>query len=342
MHTGSDKDSGRFGRRRFLTDTSALAAASVLGVPLTAAAEPPPETRRLRLVKVPAYCLAPEYLAEELLRLEGFSEIEYVTINRPAGPDMLVANRADIGAHTPAAAMADFDAGKPLVVLAGLHHGCYELVANEPIRAIRDLKGRRVGVSTMGGLEYYFIASMVAYVGMDPNKDIEWVDLDGYEKIMPYFIEKKVDAILAFGTEPSYLRSRNIGRTLINITDDRPWEQYYCCMIASRKDFVAKNPIATKRAMRAILKATDMCAREPERAARLIVAKGYESSYEAALKLLKALSYNRWRTYNPEDSLRFYGVRLHDSGMIKSDPNKLIAQGTDWRFVNELKKELKA
>jgi len=57
---------------------------------------------------------------------------------------------------------------------------------------------------------------------------------------------------------------------------------------------------------------------------------------------LKSLSYNRWRTYDPEDSLRFYGVRLHEAGMIKSHPNKLIAQGTDWRFVNQLKKELKA
>lgn len=342
MNTVIEKDSGGFSRRRFLADTSVLAAASVLGVPRTAAAEPPPETSRLRLVKVPAYCLAPEYLAEELLRLEGFSEVEYVEVDQPAGPDMLLANRADISAHTPAAVLADLDAGKPFVVLAGLHNGCYELIANETIRGIRDLKGKRVAVSMMGGVEYYFIASMVAYIGMDPRKDIEWVDTHESEKVMPYFIEKKADAFLAYGTQPAYLRANNIGRTILSITDDRPWGQYYCCMIASHQNFVAKNPIATKRAVRAILKATDICAREPERAARLIVAKGYESSYEAALQLLKSLSYNRWRTYDPEDSLRFYGVRLHEAGLIKTNPNKLIAQGTDWRFVNELKKELKA
>jgi NitT/TauT family transport system substrate-binding protein len=27
--------------------------------------------------------------------------------------------------------------------------------------------------------------------------------------------------------------------------------------------------------------------------------------------------------------------------MIKSSPQKLIAQGTDWRFLNALKKEMK-
>jgi len=113
-------------------------------------------------------------------------------------------------------------------------------------------------------------------------------------------------------------------------------------MIAARKEFVVKNPIATKRVVRAVLKATDICAREPERAARYMVDAGFESRYDVALEVVKSLSYNRWRSYDPEDSLRFFGVRLHEVGMIKTSPQKLIAQGTDWRFLNELKKELKA
>ena len=58
-------------------------------------------------------------------------------------------------------------------------------------------------------------------------------------------------------------------------------------MIAARPEFVRRNPVATKRAVRAILKATDICAREPERAARYIVAKGYEPRYEIALEVFK-------------------------------------------------------
>jgi NitT/TauT family transport system substrate-binding protein len=64
--------------------------------------------------------------------------------------------------------------------------------------------------------------------------------------------------------------------------------------------------------------------------------------YEAALETLKLLPYRRWRDANAEDTLRFYALRLHDVGMIKSTPQKLIAEGTDWRFLDELKKELKA
>jgi hypothetical protein len=46
--------------------------------------------------------------------------------------------------------------------------------------------------------------------------------------------------------------------------------------------------------------------------------------------------------FDPEDSMRFYALRLREVGMIKSTPNEILAQGTDWRFVNELKRELKA
>jgi NitT/TauT family transport system substrate-binding protein len=85
----------------------------------------------------------------------------------------------------------------------------------------------------------------------------------------------------------------------------------------------------------------NLCALEPERAARLLVEKGYTARYDYALQTMQELPYGKWREYDPEDTVRFYALSLHDVGMIKMSPNKLIAQGTDWRFIRELKKELK-
>jgi NitT/TauT family transport system substrate-binding protein len=343
MKTLSDNNGQGFSRRRFLSNTSALGAASLLSLPRIAAAEPPPEITKIRLVKVPAICLAPEYLAEELLRLEGFTDVEYVEMDVNLAGDMLVANRADITVESPPTLLPSLDAGKPLVALAGIHGGCYELFGNETIRAVRDMRGKRVAVEKIGASpDYFWITSLLAYVGMDPREDIRWVEGKTYAETMPLFVEGKTDAFLGFPPQPQTLRARKIGHVIVNTAQDRPWEQYYCCMIAARPEFVSRNPVATKRAVRAILKAADICAREPERAARYIVAKGYEPRYEIALEVIQSLSYNRWRTYNPEDTLRFYALRLHDVGMIKSNPQKLIAQGTDWRFLNELKRELKA
>lgn len=129
---------------------------------------------------------------------------------------------------------------------------------------------------------------------------------------------------------------------IVDTASDRPWSQYYCCLLGANRDFVTRNPVAAKRAVRAILKAADICSQDPEGAARSLVAKGHEPRYETALEVVQKVSYGRWRDVNPEDALRFHALRLHEAGMVKSDPNKLIAQGTDWHIFNELKRELKA
>jgi NitT/TauT family transport system substrate-binding protein len=71
------------------------------------------------------------------------------------------------------------------------------------------------------------------------------------------------------------------------------------------------------------------------------VDKGFTPRYAYALQTMQEVRYDQWREYDPEDTMRFYALRLHEAGMIKASPQKLIAQGTDWRFLNALKKELK-
>ena len=131
---------------------------------------------------------------------------------------------------------------------------------------------------------------------------------------MQLLAEGKIDAFLGFPPEPQELRAKQIGHVVVNSTLDRPWSQYFCCMVVGNREFVRKHPVATKRALRAILKATDICGREPERAARLLVDKGYTTSYDYALQTLKEIPYGKWREYNPEDTVRFYALRLHEAG----------------------------
>jgi len=336
----------RRGRREFVKGMTAVAgAASLFDYDLSlAATEPPPETTTIRFVHDPAICLAPQYLAEELLRLEGFSRIEYV---RATGGDLdpnilLLDGRADLSLDAATALVPALDAGRPIVLLAGIHGGCYELFGNERVRTIRDLKGKRASITALGNGEHVYIASMMLYVGMDPRKDVVWVVGNTQEETMRQFVDGKADAFLAFPPQPQELRAKKIGHVLVDTSQDKPWSQYFCCMLAGRREFVNKHPVATKRALRAILKATDICAREPERAARYMVQKSYEPNYDIALEVVKEVSYSAWRTFDPDDTLRFHALRLHQVGMIKSTPQKLIAQGTDWRFLNELKRELKA
>ena len=69
------------------------------------------------------------------------------------------------------------------------------------------------------------------------------------------------------------------------------------CMATGHREFVRKHPIATKRALRAIFKAADICALEPERAARTLVEGGFTARYDYALQTMKSVPYNKWRIY---------------------------------------------
>lgn len=329
------------GRRTFVARASALVACAAVGLPVRARAEPPPEVTRIRLADQPAICFAPTYVAEELLRLEGFSDVEYVKTSKDGSIGVLTTGQADMTMMGATAAMLPLDLDEPLTVLAGIHAGCWELVGNERVRTVRELRGKSVAVTRIRGLDHVFISSIMAWVGMDPA-DVHWIETQRIGESMRLFVDAKVDAFLAFAQQPLELRAMKVGKTLLNTTLDRPWSQYFCCMAVGRRDFVQQFPIATKRALRALLKAADLCSQEPDRVARLMEARGYFPDYALGREVIKSLPYRRWRTDQPEDTLRFHALRLRDVGMVKSTPQALIDRGTDWRFLNELKREMKA
>jgi NitT/TauT family transport system substrate-binding protein len=330
-------------RRRLLTCASAVTAAAALGIPGTvSAADPPPEIRKLRLLHVPAICHAPVYLAEEMLHLEGITEVEYIPFGTRYIPDGIAASKVDIGMWNAGELIPHMDANRPIVLLAGIHGGCFEVFANERIGSIRDLRGKTVAIMYYGGGDHVLLSSMLAYVGIDP-REVNWLPgTTSLRDAMEVFASGKADAFVGFAQQPLEMRARRIGHVIVNTTTDRPWSQYYCCMLAANREFARRYPITTKRALRAILKAADLCASEPQRVARFLSDKLYEPRYPLGLELVQSLPYTRWREANPEDTIRFHALRLHEVGMVKNSPNKLIEQSMDLRFLNELKRELKA
>ena len=330
------------GRRAFLARTAALGAAHLLGLQCASAADPPPEVTKIRLVHAPFICVAPQYLAEEFFPMEGFTEWEYLPLGSRMPLDALAEGRADLAMWSTSELLPYLDAGKSIVAIAGLHGGCYQLFGSERVHAIRDLKGKTAAIHYAGSGDHILLSTMLAYVGINPQREITWITGKDQRNAMDLFVEGKADAFVGYAQEPAEVRMKNVGHVIVDTALDRPWSQYFCCMVIANREFAKRNPIATKRAVRAIFKAADICATDPERVARFLAAKLYEPRYPIGLEVMKRAQYGRWREANPEDTIRFHALRLHEVGMIKSDPNKLIAQGTDWRFLNELKKELKA
>src|SRR5262249_60032151 len=111
-------------------------------------------------------------------------------------------------------------------------------------------------------------------VGLTPDRDIHWVT-HPLDEAVRLFAAGQVDALLGFPPTAQELRAKQIGHVVVNTAVDRPWSQYFCCMIIAHRDFVRRHPVATKRAVRAILKGADLCALEPDRAAQTLIDKDF-------------------------------------------------------------------
>jgi NitT/TauT family transport system substrate-binding protein len=326
-------------RRRLLTMMSLASVANLICSPRLLAAEGPLETTSVRLRTDRSICIAPMLVVEELLQAEGFTDVRFVEIPATLSPALANAG-VDFSPVTPWWLATRIDSGDPslrVTTLAGMHIGCFELFARQGIRSAADLKGKSVGLKSAAPL---LLSLLAAHVGLDHKADLRWVT-DPALKPMELFVEGKIDAFLGFPAEPQELRAGHAGHVILNTTLDRPWSQYFCCMLAGNSEYVRKYPVATKRVLRAVLKAADFCASEPGRAAQRLVDGGFTPRYDYAFETLSDIPFAKWRDYDAEDSIRFYALRMREGGMIKSSPQKIIAEGTDWRFLNELKRELK-
>ena len=320
-------------RRGFLRGIAAASAAAFIRAAPSFAAEGALETTAVRLSIPATLCGAPQLLADELLRAEGFRDVRYERGGLARGD-------IDFAIIFAPYVAIESDAGRPVTVLGGVHVGCFEVFANEGIHTITDLKGKSVGVPGLRSPQHVFLTVIASYIGLDPVNDIRWVTTR-WPKPAALFTEGKIDAYLGFPPEPQKLRARHVGQVILSSAEEHPWSEHFCCMIAGNREFVRNYPAATKRVLRAILKATDLCVSDPQGVARRLVDGGFIARYDDAFQALTEIPYDKWRDSDAEDTIRFYALRLREAGLIRSSPQKIIAERTDWRFLNELKRELK-
>jgi len=268
-------------RRRFLSHAALAGIACMLPPVGAPAAEPSLETTIIKLPRAPAICTMPQMITEELLQAEGFTQIHFVN-ETPTATEQLARGDVDLMVNYASNFIIALDKGEATTLLAGVHGGCFVVFGPEDVHGIAGLKGRTVGVPGFGSGPDLLLSLMAAEVGLDPKKDLRWI-ADPKANPKDLFIAGKVDASLAFPPDPQELRARHIGGVIFDTAVDRPWSQYFCCMLAGNPEFVRRHPVATKRAMRAILKATDLCASMPASAARMLVDGHFAPRYDYAL-----------------------------------------------------------
>ena len=336
-------------RRQLLIRTLATGATAAGGAALTSCVQPssaasgalpPPETTTVRIVNPPA-CEPGIWLAKNFLLDEGFTDVSFVQTPFTS-TEWIARGLADVALAHPEFAVATLDAGLPLLLLAGVHSGCLELWARQGIDTVADLRGKRIAVRVKDISDQFFafFATLLGRIGFDPLKDVQFVEGATVAGMNALFLDGRADAVLAGAQFGPLLRRMQPkpGNVILATMDAQPWSHYFCCHIVANREWAHRNPIATKRVTRALLRATDAAAKDAPQAAREAAPMlGLEESI--VVETMAMCTYN-WRALEPEDTLLFFALWLGAAKLIKSTPRQLIALGADFRYMLQLRTEL--
>ena len=284
------------------------------------------------------------WLAKEFLLEEGFTDVQYVNVP-PSTTEWLTTNAADFHAAYGNHIVASVDAGLPLVALLGVHTGCFELWTKPGIATPKDLRGRTIAVNARNVSDQFFgfFSAVLAYNGIQHN-DVNFIELGGaVAELRDAFLDGRSDAFFAPAHFGPLLRRnpKNPGKLILDTTMDKPWSQNYCCMLVANRDWARAHPAATRRVTRAVARAADATIADRPRAVREGIARGVLNlDPEIANEVIRDLSFD-WRDVDSEETLRFFALRLADAKLIKSTPQQIIAQGSDFAFMRQLRTELK-
>jgi NitT/TauT family transport system substrate-binding protein len=331
-------------RRQLLTLAASASAGLVLAACAPAAAPaatplPPPETTKIRIAC--NSCDAPIMAAEAYLKEEGFTDVQ---LSDAATLVALTDGKVDMGNLFPAAHAAALESGLKVVGLGGIHAGCIEIWAPQSVATLKDLRGRTfyVQAKTIRDVAYGNAVMILKQAGVDP-KDVNFVAQSDAD-VVKLYLEGKNDAVLlaAAAAEGLKANAANKGHTIFVQTMEEPWARMDCCLIVTTQEWYRANPSATKRAMRAILRASDALTADRAAAAKLITDKGLfggANNVANVRNALNMLSFN-WRDLDADKSLRFHGALLAETGLMKISVDEL-AKSLDLRILNELRTELK-
>lgn len=298
---------------------------------------PPPETTTIRLGTLP--CDHPIMASEAFLQQEGFIQTEIL-----AG-QQLASGRVDVDVSFSVFTIAQLlESGQRPVVFAGLHPGCVEIWAQPGIRSLQDLRNRTLVVQsrTLGNSAYAYTAIALKHAGVDPAQ-VNWVVQPDANPVN-LFLEGRNDAVYAATVTTAALHANpaNRGQVIHSQLMERPWSTLPCCLLIAKQEWYRANPVAAKRAVRAILRAADGQTSNRFDAVKRVTDRGLFGGPANFNNVLYAASMvpANWRDLDPERSIRFYGQLLADVGLLKVSVDDMV-RTVDLRILQELRAELR-
>ncbi|HEY7116819.1 MAG TPA: ABC transporter substrate-binding protein [Tepidisphaeraceae bacterium] len=277
-----------------------------------------PEVSKIRVGYIGLSCEAPIFTAVEkgFFKEEGL-DVEMVRCQWAQYKDVLALGGFDITHHLVMYFLKPIEQGMDVKFTGGIHRGCLRVQAptNSPIRTVKDLRGKRIGVPGMGTPPFIFANRVLGANGIDPAKEIQWRVFPAGD--LGLAMEKGlVDAVADSEPIGSLLLADGNVKNIADQVNDPPYDQEYCCAVLVNGDFLRKYPRASAAATRALLKGAKWVDTNPVAAARLSVEKKYIlSSPELNAIALSKLHYIP-SVSGAEDAVKSAAAEMRVAGML--------------------------
>jgi ABC-type nitrate/sulfonate/bicarbonate transport system substrate-binding protein len=192
----------------------------------------------------------PMFLAKEGGYYEKHGlQVEVVFGVHPACVAMLVSGEAQMANYGLEPSMLASSKDGSLVAFgSSLNKGMFALMGGRDIASVRDLKGKRLGVSRIGDTPYHYTVSLLGKFGLTA-RDVQWIpvgtDVNGRATALA---AGRVDATLL--TPPSYFKLEDEGfKNLARLAD---YEDIYVTTVyLFKKSEVEANPSLPERVVKA-------------------------------------------------------------------------------------------
>jgi NitT/TauT family transport system substrate-binding protein len=210
---------------------------------------------------------------------------------------------------------------------AGVHKGCMHILTakDSQLSKPEDLKGKRIGVSQIGGSPWFFAARVVGSLGMDIKRDVEWT-VYPLAELKQALEKKEVDAISVADPSGELLLSEGSAMDIVNSSTDAPYKDEYCCVVVVSGQLIKSDPDTAARLTRAVLKAAKWVSLNPQSAAEICVEKKYLSgTVELNARVLAQLNYIP-SVEGVAEATRTAGSAMQKAGILdaSTDLNALV------------------
>ena len=256
----------------------------------------PGTTTANKAIKIGYYggtCEAPIYIGKEqgIFAKHGL-DVELITIAGDTLKESIATGKIDVIQVSPAL-FKPIEQGLDIKITDGVHTGCIQAVApaNSSINAVKDLKGKTIGVESMGGVPMTLLSVELGKAGIDPKTEVTWKAYPG-PQLLQALDKGEVNVFATWDPFGELAVKAGNAKIIFSTTTDPAYKDQYCCFVGISGKLVKDDPETAKKITAAFAEAGQWIKLNPAEAAKIAIEKKYTSGdIDITTKLLSAYTF---------------------------------------------------